>query len=61
MQHSGIETFDLPNDVYYKVKQRWLISGKVDNSSYFVWKPKVYIMYYYFITPQTLRFIRYKD
>ena len=56
-QYGKIDTFDLPTDKVYNSKQRWGIYGSIEQSSYFVWRPKIYIMYMFFAKPETMRFI----
>lgn len=42
---------------YYEAKQKWLIGGYVSSSTYFIWQPKMRIVYLYGVNLNNLRFV----
>ncbi len=59
-QTGPLEMMPISEDEKIAVKQKWWIFGNVSNCSFFVWKPKFYVMYVFPATTKTLKFIDYK-
>lgn len=54
-QLGGLQVMTVPSNTL--VKQNWQIWGSVGYSNYFTWEPRYYILYEFYVTPLTTRYL----